>query len=31
VTIRKHAGISGFPVTKITDARKMIDPTTEED
>ena len=27
--IRKHAGISGFPATKITEIRKMIDPTTE--
>ena len=28
-TIRKHAEISGFPATKITEIRKMIDPTTE--
>ena len=27
-TIRKHAEISGFPATKITEVRKMIDPTT---
>lgn len=26
--IRKHAEISGFPATKITPVRKMIDPTT---
>lgn len=26
--IRKHAEISGFPATKITEVRKMIDPTT---
>ena len=26
--IRKHAEISGFPATKITAVRKMIDPTT---
>ena len=26
--IRKHAQISGFPATKITEVRKMIDPTT---
>jgi hypothetical protein len=26
--IRKHAAISGFPATKITEIRKMIDPTT---
>ena len=29
--IRKHAEISGFPATKITPVRKMIDPTTEKD
>ena len=29
--IRKHAEISGFPATKITEIRKMIDPTTERD
>ena len=28
-TIRKHAEISGFPASKITEIRKMIDPTTE--
>lgn len=27
--IRKHAEISGFPATKITEVRKKIDPTTE--
>ncbi|HQT75982.1 MAG TPA: DUF4242 domain-containing protein [Rhodopila sp.] len=27
--IRKHAEISGFPATKITEVQKMIDPTTE--
>jgi hypothetical protein len=26
--IRKHAEISGVPATKITEVRKMIDPTT---
>jgi Protein of unknown function (DUF4242) len=26
--IRKHADLSGFPATKITEVRKMIDPTT---
>jgi hypothetical protein len=26
--IRKHAEISGFPATKITEIRKVIDPTT---
>ena len=26
--IRKHAEISGFPATKITEIRRMIDPTT---
>jgi hypothetical protein len=26
--IRQHAEISGFPATKITEVRKMIDPTT---
>lgn len=29
--IRKHAEISGFPATKITEVRKTIDPTTERD
>jgi uncharacterized protein DUF4242 len=28
--IRKHAEISGFPASKITEVRKMIDPTTED-
>ena len=28
--IRKHAEISGFPATKITEVRKTIDPTTEQ-
>jgi hypothetical protein len=28
--IRRHAEISGFPATKITEVRKLIDPTTEE-
>ena len=27
--IKRHAEISGFPATKITEVRKMIDPTTE--
>ena len=27
--IKKHAEISGFPATKITEIRKMIAPTTE--
>ena len=26
--IKKHAEISGFPATKITEIKKMIDPTT---
>jgi len=26
--ILRHAEISGFPATKITEVRKMIDPTT---
>jgi hypothetical protein len=26
--ILRHAEISGFPVTKITEVRKIIDPTT---
>ncbi|MBV9332106.1 MAG: DUF4242 domain-containing protein [Alphaproteobacteria bacterium] len=26
--IRKHAEMSGFPATKITEVRRMIDPTT---
>jgi hypothetical protein len=27
--IRRHAEMSGFPATKVTEIRKMIDPTTE--
>jgi hypothetical protein len=27
--IHEHARISGFPATKVTEIRKMIDPTTE--
>jgi hypothetical protein len=27
--IKKHAELSGFPATKITEVKKMIDPTTE--
>lgn len=27
--IRKHAEISGFPATRITEIRRIIDPTTE--
>ena len=26
--IREHSEISGFPATKITEVKKMIDPTT---
>ena len=26
--IRKHAEMSGFPATKITEVRRIIDPTT---
>lgn len=26
--IRKHAEISGFPASRITEVKKMIDPTT---
>ena len=29
--IKRHAELSGFPATKITEIRKMIDPTTESD
>jgi hypothetical protein len=29
--IRKHAEISGFPASKITEVRRMIDPTTATD
>lgn len=28
--ILKHAEISGFPATKITEVKRMIDPTTEQ-
>ena len=28
--IAKHAEISGFPATKVTEVRRMIDPTTEQ-
>jgi hypothetical protein len=28
--IRRHAEISGFPATRITPIRRMIDPTTEK-
>ena len=28
--IHNHALISGFPAMKITEVRKMIDPTTEQ-
>ena len=28
--INEHARLSGFPATKITEVRKMIDPTTEQ-
>ena len=27
--IKRHAELSGFPAAKITEIRKMIDPTTE--
>ena len=27
--IRKHAEMSGFPASKVSEIRKMIDPTTE--
>jgi len=27
--VKEHAKLSGFPATKITEVRKMIDPTTE--
>lgn len=26
--IRRHAELSGFPATRVTEVRKMIDPTT---
>ena len=28
--IRRHADMSGFPASKITEVRKVIDPTTEQ-
>lgn len=28
--VRRHAEISGFPASKITPIRRMIDPTTEK-
>lgn len=28
--IHRHAELSGFPATKVTEVRKMIDPTTAE-
>jgi len=28
VYLRNHAEVSGFPATKITEVKKMIDPTT---
>jgi Protein of unknown function (DUF4242) len=28
--IKKHAEMSGFPATKVTEVHKMIDPTTEK-
>jgi hypothetical protein len=28
--IKKHSELSGFPANKITEIRKMIDPTTEK-
>jgi len=28
--INQHAEISGFPATKVTEVRRMIDPTTEQ-
>jgi len=28
--IREHAEISGFPATKVTQIKRMIDPTTAE-
>lgn len=29
--IQKHAEMSGFPATRITEVRKTIDPTTERE
>jgi len=31
VLVKKHAEMSGFPASKITEVRKTIDPTTERD
>jgi hypothetical protein len=28
-TIQRHAKISGFPANKVTEIKRMIDPTTE--
>ena len=28
--VHKHAELSGFPATRVTEIRKMIDPTTAE-
>ena len=28
--IHKHAELSGFPASKVTEVRRMIDPTTEK-
>ena len=28
-SVQEHARLSGFPASKITEIRKMIDPTTE--
>ncbi|HEY4113776.1 MAG TPA: DUF4242 domain-containing protein [Rhizomicrobium sp.] len=28
--IHKHAELSGFPATKVTEVKRMIDPTTEQ-
>ena len=29
--IHKHAEMSGFPATKVTEIKRMIDPTTAND
>ncbi|MCZ6592072.1 MAG: DUF4242 domain-containing protein, partial [Alphaproteobacteria bacterium] len=29
--IHKHAELSGFPATKVTEIKRMIDPTTAND
>jgi len=29
--IHKHAELSGFPATKVTEVKRMIDPTTAND